>query len=155
MQYLERFNQREQVALLALALVVPLYLFYVLLWSPLQDSREQLQLQNQAEAEKLQRVDTMVAQYLQLQASGQSGKTRRNLTTLINTSTAALGLSVSRLQPNSRGDIQVRFENASFDDLMTWLHRMEYGESLSVGEVSVTPAGSAGRVNATVRLDQG
>ena len=155
MQYLERFNQREQLALLALAIVVPIYLFYMLAWQPLQDSREQLQRQNQAEAEKLQRVDGMVSQYLALQASGQSGKQRRNLTTLINSSTAARGLSVSRLQPNSRGEIQVRLENASFDDLMAWLHRMEYGEALQVGEVSVTPAGDAGRVNATVRLGQG
>ena len=76
----------------------------------------------------VQRVDGMVSQYLALQASGKSGKQRRNLTTLINSSTAARGLSVSRLQPNSRGEIQVRLENASFDDLMAWLHRMEFGE---------------------------
>jgi type II secretory pathway component PulM len=154
MHFLERFNQREQMALLVLGVVVPIYLLYVLAWSPLQDSREQLQLQNRAEAEKLQRVETMVSQYLQLQASGQSGKQRRNLTTLINSSTAARGLSVARLQPNSRGEIQVRFENAGFDDLMSWLHRMEHGEGLRIGEVSVTPAGNAGRVNATVRLGQ-
>ncbi len=155
MQYLERFNQREQVALLILALVLLLYTLYALAWAPLQDSRDQLRLQNRAEAEKLQRVETMVSQYLQLQSSGQAGKARRNLTTLINSSTAARGLSVSRLQPNSRGEIQVRFENAGFDDLIGWLHRMEHGEGLRIGEVSVSPTGNAGRVNATVRLGQG
>ncbi len=57
-----------------------------------------------------------------------------------------------RLQPNSRGEIQVRVENASFDDVLKWLHEMEYGQGLLVREVSVTQANSAGRVNVTVRI---
>jgi type II secretory pathway component PulM len=48
----------------------------------------------------------------------------------------------------------VRLEAAAFDDLLMWLHEMEYTEALLVREVSVTQAGSAGRVNATVRIAQ-
>ena len=65
-----------------------------------------------------------------------------------------MNLPVSRLQPNSRREIQVRLESAAFDDLIAWLHQMEYGERLLVREVSITQAGSAGRVNATVRIAQ-
>ena len=63
-------------------------------------------------------------------------------------------LQVSRLQPNSRGEIQVRLEGAAFDDLLAWLHDMEQGEGLLVREVSITQAGTVGRVNATVRVAQ-
>ena len=73
---------------------------------------------------------------------------------LINRSTSSFGLQVNRLQPNSRGEVQVRLENAAFDDLVAWLHQMEYRESLIVQEVSITPGGGSGRVNATVRLAQ-
>ncbi len=71
---------------------------------------------------------------------------------MINESTGRFQLPVMRLQPNSRGEIQVRVENASFDDVLKWLHEMEYGEGLLVREVSVTQANSAGRVNVTVRI---
>ena len=56
--------------------------------------------------------------------------------------------------PNSRGEIQVRFEAAEFDDLLQWLYEMESVEGLLVREASITQTGSSGRVNATVRLAQ-
>jgi type II secretory pathway component PulM len=94
----------------------------------------------------------MVSQLLQLREKGASPGAKRNLTSVINQSTARLKLPVMRLQPNSRGEIQVRLENASFDDVLKWLHQMEYSESLLVREVSLTPTGSAGLVNVTVRI---
>jgi type II secretory pathway component PulM len=98
----------------------------------------------------------MVSEVMQLRDSdGRGGAgTRRNLTSLINQSTARQQLQVTRLQPNSRGEIQVRLEAAAFDDLLLWLYEMEHAQALLVREVSITQAGSAGRVNATVRIAQ-
>lgn len=147
-------NQREQMSVFLLGLAVGLYLLLMFVWSPLADKRDALQVQNSAIAGSLSRVDAMVSELLQLRNSGASVNTRRNLTSLINQSTSRRELPVSRLQPNSRGDIQVRLENAAFDDVLEWLHEMEYREGLLVREVSVTQAGSLGRVNATVRIAQ-
>ena len=112
------------------------------------------QKQNRGVAGTLQRVDAMVSEVIKLRDSGARPGARRNLTTLINRSTARMQLQVSRLQPNSRGEIQVRLESASFDDVLSWLHEMEFREGLLVREVSVTPAGAVGRVNVTVRIAQ-
>ncbi len=147
-------TQREQLSLLVLGLALALYLLYMMLVAPLGNARDDMARQNRGVAESLQRVDAMVSQILALRESGGSAAGKRNLTTLVNRSTAALGLQVARLQPNSRGEIQVRFEGASFDDLLSWLHQMEMRESLLVRELSVTQGGSAGRVNATIRLAQ-
>jgi type II secretory pathway component PulM len=149
-----QLNQREQLSLLALALAIGLYLLYMLIWSPLDGARDRLAQQNESVATSLQRVDAMVSEITRLRESGARPGARRNLTSLINQSTSALALPVSRLQPNSRGEIQVRLESAAFDDLLTWLYQMEYREGLLVREVSVTQAGSVGRVNATVRIAQ-
>jgi general secretion pathway protein M len=151
-EWFAQLNQREQVSLLVLALALVLYLLYILVWSPLDTRREQLALQNTAIAESQVRVDAMVSQLLQLREAGAKTGTQRNLTSVINESTGRFQLPVMRLQPNSRGEIQVRVENASFDDVLKWLHEMEYGEGLLVREVSVTQANSAGRVNVTVRI---
>ncbi len=149
-----KLEQREQLSLLALAAVLVLYTLYMFVWSPLHNMRDDLAQQNRGVAESLQRVDAMVSEVMQLRDSDRQAGSRRNLTSLINRSTSRLQLQVSRLQPNSRGEIQVRMEGAAFDDLLAWLHEMEQGEGLLVREVSITQAGSVGRVNATVRVAQ-
>ena len=154
--WFSQFNQREQLSLLLLGCALFLYILYMWVWSPVASQRDQLALQNQGVAESLQRVDAMVSEVMQLRDSDGRGAagTRRNLTSLINQSTARQQLQVTRLQPNSRGEIQVRLEAAAFDDLLLWLHEMEHAQALLVREVSITQAGSAGRVNATVRIAQ-
>ncbi len=149
-----QLNQREQMSLLVLGVVLFLYLLYVAVWSPLRDRCDDLAVQNAAIAESLSRVDAMVSEYLLLRDSGATANTRRNLTTVVNQSTKRMQLPVSRLQPNSQGDIQVRLEDAAFDDVLAWLHEMEYREGLLVREVSVTQGGATGRVNATIRIAQ-
>ena len=149
-----KLEQREQLSLLALVGVLVLYVLYMFVWSPLHNMRDDLAQQNRGVAESLQRVDAMVSEVMQLRDSDRQVGTRRNLTSLINRSTSRLQLQVSRLQPNSRGEIQVRMEGAAFDDLLGWLHDMEYREGLLVREVAVTQGGAVGRVNATVRLAQ-
>ena len=150
--WFSQLNQREQLSLLLLSLALLVYLLYILVLSPLESEREQLIAQNSAVIESQGRVDAMVSQLLQLREGGAKAGAKRNLTSVINQSTSRLQLPVMRLQPNSRGEIQVRIENASFNDVLKWLNEMEYTESLLVREVSVTPAASAGRINITVRI---
>ena len=153
-EWFSQLNQREQMSLLLLGLALSLYLVYMFVWSPLESRREQLAVQNTAVAESLARVDAMVTELLQLRSSGAKPGAKRNLMTVINQSTGRLSLPVSRLQPNSRGEIQVRLEDVAFDSLLQWLYEMEYREGLLVREVSVTKTGSVGRVNVTVRIAQ-
>jgi type II secretory pathway component PulM len=150
-----RFNQREQLSLVALVASLVLFAIFHLVWSPLSTARDSLEVQNQGVAQKLVRVDAMVSEIMQLRASGGAAAGKQNLTSLVNQTTGYRNLAVTRLQPNSRGELQVRFEAVSFDDLMAWVHDMEYREALVVRELSITQAGSSGRVNCTIRLAQG
>ena len=153
-EWFSQLNQREQVSLILLSLALLLYLVYMFVWSPLDDNREDLVVQNVAVAESLVRVDAMVSELLQLRSGDGQAGAKRNLMNVINASTGRLQLPVSRLQPNSRGEIQVRLESASFDDALRWLHEMEYQEGLLLRELSVTQTGTVGRVNITVRIAQ-
>ena len=151
-EWFTQLNQREQMSVLALGLALALYLLYILVWSPLDSKREDLALQNSVIAESQVRVDAMVSELLQLRASGVKTGDSRNLTSVINESTSRLQLPVMRLQPNSRGEIQVRLENAAFDDVLQWLYQMEYTEHMLVREVSLTQSNTAGLVNVTARI---
>ena len=147
-------NQREQLSLFVLGIALVLYLLYMLAWAPLAQRREELAVQNESVGESLQRVDAMVSEIIRLREGGVASTARRNLTSLVNQSTGRHGLQVSRLQPNSRGDIQVRLENAVFDDLLAWLDDVENREGLLVTEIAITRSGATGRVNATIRIAQ-
>jgi type II secretory pathway component PulM len=147
-------NQREQLSIFVLGIALVLYLLYMLAWAPLAQRREELAVQNESVAQSLQRVDAMVSEIMRLREGGVASTARRNLTSLVNQSTGRHGLQVSRLQPNSRGDIQVRLENAVFDDLLAWLDDVENREGLLVTEIAITRSGNAGRVNATIRIAQ-
>lgn len=147
-------NQREQMSLLALGIALALYLVYMVAWAPLAERRSALAVQNESVAQSLQRVDAMVSEIIRLREGGGASASRRNLTALVNQSTGRHGLQVSRLQPNSRGDIQVRLENAVFDDLLAWLNDVENREALLVTEIAITRSGNVGRVNATIRISQ-
>ena len=153
--WFSRYDPREQLALLLMAVAVGLYILYFLVWAPVATMRNEMAARNDSAAQSLQRVDAMVSEVLRLRSNGEGAPRKRNLTSLINQSTSALALPVSRLQPNSRGEIQVRLENAIFDDTLKWLHEMEYNQGLLIREVSITQSGQVGRVNASIRIAQG
>jgi len=150
-----RFNPREQLSLLLLTAAVALYVIYMVLWSPLAERRDDMAQRNVATAESLQRVDGMVSEILRLREQGGSNNQRGNLTGIINQTTATAGLPVTRLQPNNRGEVQVRLETVPFDAVMGWLNVLENREGLVVQEVALSQSGDSGRVNATVRLAGG
>ena len=154
-EWFAELNQREQLSLVVLSFALLLYLLYMLTWAPLADRRELLVVQNEGVAQSLQRVDAMVSEIMSLRGGGSASTAQRNLTALVNQSTGRHGLQVSRLQPNSRGDIQVRLEGAEFDGLLAWLDEVENREGLLVTEVALTRSGASGRVNATIRIAQG
>lgn len=149
-----RYNQREQLSLLLLALVLVVYLAYQLLWLPLSNLQQQARERNAQLSGVHDRVEQMVASIRGLEASGDSTRRDRNLTAVVNASTAAYGLKILRLQPNNRGEVQIRLENAVFDDLVAWLYRLESTEGLATREVAVSQAAATGRVNATIRIGQ-
>jgi general secretion pathway protein M len=150
-----RYNPREQLSLLLMALVLVCYGLYVFLWAPVSSMRDDMAARNSSATVVLQRVDAMVSEVMRLRSDGGSVSQTRNLTTIINDSSSKMALPVSRLQPNSRGEIQIRLENAVFDDTLKWLHEMEYNHGLLVREVSITRAGATGRINASIRIAQG
>ena len=154
-RWLQRFNTREQISLLIMSGAISLYVLFAWVWAPLDSLRDDMAQRNLATAELLQRVDAMVSEVLALKSAEGSNTPQRNLTSLITETTRSQNLSVARLQPNSRGDIQVRMEGAAFDEVISWLHLIEERERLLIRELSLTQAGGSGLVNVTVRLSQG
>lgn len=155
MEWFNGLQRREQLSLLVGGGLLVLYLVYVILWSPLVESQQQLRLQNQVARESLVTIKELAAQYKQLSADASSSLSSDSLPTLIDQSVASNGLRMGRFQPMSSGDVQVRFENSSFDNLMQWLNQLEEKHGVVIKDLSINQGNATGLVNASVRLNGG
>lgn len=149
-QWFESLSARDQIALMILGAAVGLWAFVFLIFIELDGRRERLVNGNQALTQKLHRVDLKVEQLAVLREGGGDGQV--NLTRTLSQASETLGLTVKRLQPNSRGEVQLRFEGIAFDGLLQFLEQIEGSAGLVVKEASISSAGRSGGVNATLRV---
>jgi general secretion pathway protein M len=156
-QWFKRLTRQEQLMLLLCAAVVSFYLLYVVLLNPISMSVESLQQKNHVAEESLQNIRSLAQQYKLLQkfGTGKSSVSRQSLTRLIDSAVKKNELVMKRFQPSSSGDVQVRFENASFSNILAWLNDLESGNGVIIKDLSVSPGGASGIVNVSVRLRQG
>jgi type II secretory pathway component PulM len=142
---------RDQIALIALAAAVVIYGVVAFALMPASEARSQMVANNKAATAQLDRVEAKVSQLVDLRANGESGQ-NQNLSSTLSAAAQNAGLTVKRLQPNSRGEVQVRFESVEFDALLQWLQTIEGNEGLRIIDASVSDAGRSGGVNATLRV---
>ena len=138
------------MALMILAAVLSVWVFIQVIFVELDGRRQRLTAGNEALASTLSRIDLKVEQLAVLRADG--GGVQVNLTRTLSQLSETLGLPVKRLQPNSRGEVQIRFEGIAFDGLLQFLEQIEGSSGLVVVDGSISSAGNNGGVNATLRV---
>ena len=148
--WFESLSKRDQFALCALGAALGLWLFVQIVFVELDGRRARLSDGNAALTQQLSRVDLKVEQLTALRAGG--GGRQVNLTRTLNQASEANGLAVKRLQPNSRGEVQIRFEGVDFDGVLRFLEQVEGAADLTVLDASISSAGRSGGVNATLRI---
>jgi general secretion pathway protein M len=144
-------TRREQLYLLLMGGVISLWLILQLAILPANRASRAMADNNIAATEVLGRVDQKAVRLIQLRSEQAQGS-RGSLTAAISRASELEELPVRRLQPNSRGEVQVRFESVDYDNLVRWLYRLESVEGLLVLDAAITQAGRSGGVNATVRV---
>jgi type II secretory pathway component PulM len=149
-QWFESLVARDQLALMVMASVLGLWVFIHLIFVELDGRRARLTAGNEALVLKLSRIDLKVEQLAALRAAG--GGVQVNLTRTLSQLSETLGLPVKRLQPNSRGEVQIRFEGVAFDRLLQFLEQIEASSGLVVIDGSISSAGNNGGVNASLRV---
>jgi len=144
-------SRREQIYLLAMLFFVGAWVVVQLIMVPASAAKQQMALNNEAASQVLTRVDAKATRLIALRSATKSSD-RSSLTAAINRISKLEGLVVRRLQPNSRGEVQVRFEAVNYDELVKWLYRVEVTEGLLVIDAAIVRSNSMGGVNATIRV---
>ncbi|OZY87798.1 general secretion pathway protein GspM [Cellvibrio mixtus] len=150
---LNKYNRREQMMLLACALAVSVYLLWLIVLGPIQSKRDQLLVANTASTQALGRVQIMAAQIQQMRDQGTTASLA-NISSAIDSSLRANGLSMSGFQPGANGEVRVRLERASYESLMQWLYEMEFKQGISVSDLSIAATNDVGQVTVNLRLQK-
>ena len=150
----QQLSLRDQAMLALLAGALALYVLYQAILHPLAAANQRLENQNASAQKSLAAVTQMAAELRALQQSTTQGAAdqNENLTQLIDRTVAAHQLRMSRFQPGSSGDVQVRLDNMSSDQVLRWLNELESVQHVTVRELVVAPGSGPGLVNVSARL---
>ena len=150
---LSRFNRREQTALLVGALLVALYLLWVVVLSPLNNKRDLLIKATTSNQQSLGRVQVLARQFEQLaQQSSQASTAGDNLSGLIDASLRGNGMTMSSFIPGTNGEVRVRIDKVASEPLMQWLYDLESKYHIAIRELSITASNDPGQVSINLRL---
>lgn len=159
-QWFNQLKHREQIILCLGAASLGLYLLYTLVWQPLHEGALKLERQNGQLESAFERVDTMALEVEGLLKTGGNNGAKTNTKTgslqqTLNSTAKRHGLTASRIQPNSKGEIQMRFEGIAAQALLAWLHELEQQRGILIQDASLNTTATANSLNAVVRFAQG
>ncbi|WP_395338684.1 type II secretion system protein GspM [Ningiella sp. W23] len=123
-QWFSQLTDRERILVLAAGGVSAVVIFYFAIWSPLNTGIEKQRAALKNEQQLLTWVNEQSARVQLLKGSAQNNRFNGSLTQLVNQTTRAANISVSRLQPQDE-ELNVWIDSVSFNALMSWLEDLE------------------------------
>jgi len=155
MSWFESLQPRERNVLLGGAVAAVLIAFWAFVWQPLDRSSENLRVS----IESKEQVLTNLYRAQGLTAVAQDPSTARgnqSLVVLIDQTAQAGGLggALTRTRPDGATRINVSFENAAFDKLLTWLVQLQQVEGVYVEGASINDTRQRGLVTGNLLLSR-
>ncbi|MEM1264210.1 MAG: type II secretion system protein M [Pseudomonadota bacterium] len=147
---------REKAMVAFGAVFVVIALFYALIWAPLSSNNELLASDIESDRKTLTELRRVEGR-LTPPSGGAQRPTGQSLAIVISQSVNRFQLRDSLVRNNPSADdstVTVRFENAAFDNIVSWLADLERGSSLGVRSSSFNRTETSGRVDATVTLER-
>jgi len=145
---------RERTMVSIAAVVVVLALVYAVAWGPLASSVSRLQQSVEEQQALKQWMQQSAAEVNQLRGAAGSSDDHRSLLAVVDQTSkqSQLGPAVKRIEPDGQELVRVSLEQASFDDMVTWLGSLQRSFGVGVADVSIDRQADSGRVNARITL---
>jgi len=148
-------SSREQLMVAVCAAFVVAALVWLLAIKPLYDAKEAAALRV---ADKAMLLGELQAQAGSMPASGAAPVQGldQSLVVVIDRTTRLRSLDgyLKRNQPDGNNSVRLRFENAPFDDLVTWMSELRKSYGLRAVSATFDPAGANGRINCNLVLNR-
>jgi general secretion pathway protein M len=135
----------EQRIVVVMSIVVVFFLFYSLVWQPLENNI----ITTQKKLVRQQALHTWVQEntqrYQQSQKRMASSGSNASLSSIVNGSAGRNNISIARLQPQGE-DLQVWIDEVPFTQLLSWLEFLANNEGLLVKSIDLSKADRNGVV---------
>lgn len=145
LQKFRQLSEREQRLVLLVAAFMAILLFYLLVWSPLNQSiqRNQTAIENQKEL--LSWVQQHANRIIQLKQSGGSAAGfSGSLTQAVNLSANQNDIMITRMQPQN-DQLQVWVDEADFNNVLNWLEAIE-GQGIVIMDADFSQTSTPGQI---------
>ncbi|MFT7006745.1 MAG: general secretion pathway protein M [Colwellia sp.] len=138
-------NIREQRLVLLMGAATSVFLFYSLIWQPLNESLVKTKQTLTSRQALLTWVTENTARYQNVKSTGGSKKSNGSLSSIVNRTASQQQLTITRMQP--QGDnLQVWLDSASFTQLLFWLEHLANNENLQVQAIDLAQGDKQGEV---------
>ncbi len=156
MHYWQNLQAREQRTLLIGGVALALLLIYSLILDPFAEEMARMEKSVAADRELLAWMEQSAQQVQALRGNGWAQRGGGSLLSLVDASAKKNGLggALKQVKPEASG-VRLRFEQASFDDMVRWLGRLGVEQGVGVTSLSLERLPAPGQVNATVVLERG
>ena len=150
-------QSREQNFVIIAVIVVGIFLFYSLAWSPLNTARDNKRMQvenNQQLLSWMQAKSTEVKQLKLTNPNLLRSDSKRSLLAIVDSLANRLGLraAIRQIQPDGPHAATVWIDEIDFDALATMLGQLDKNSNVKVSEANITKLEKTGIVKARIFL---
>lgn len=153
MNWLHRQSRRDQIALLICGLCIAATLTWTLILAPLAQAATDAERRVLLAEQELATVTALAATLAQLRANAPAaGRSQDSLATLVDRSTARVGLRISSLEPGADDTtLSLRLDDAQVPQVLRWLHELESSQA-RLETLAMLPARAPGTVMVDLRM---
>ena len=153
----QNLQTREQQLVLFAGVVVIIFVFYSLAWSPLVNARNIKKTHVENNQELLAWMNAKSAEVKQLRLVNPNAlrsDNNRSLLAIVDSLANQLGLrsAIKQIEPNGQNNVTIWMDEINFDALITMLGQLEKRSNVLVTEASVNKLEQPGLVQARILL---
>lgn len=144
---------RERQLAIAGGILALVFLFYLIVWAPMQRDLARLRVTVPQDSAKLALMRAQAAQVQQLRARMPSRSQSGNMLSRLEQAASSRGLRqhVTRMEPEGQNGARLTMDDVSFNVLLSWLADLQ-SQGIQVENASVQGRPSPGLVNAKILL---
>ncbi len=144
-QWWIQLQEKEQRLVIVMLVLVTFFIFYHLIWAPINDGLIKENQKLTRHQELLNYVQQNTHRYQNALKTGSQKAATGSLLSIVNRVAKSHQVNISRVQPQG-DDIQVWIEQISFNKLMIWLDDLSQGQGLIIKAVDISEGDEKGMV---------
>ncbi len=145
-------DEKDQKVTIVAAIAFFIFLIYFILIEPVNDSANKLKTEVAAKQKTIDWMKKQIPVILSNKGGAGGGKSSLPLSTLVNNSTKKYSLPVSRRDSKSPNEMQVWFDNVSFDSFLSWAAEVKSEYGVTITSVNVRSRDQDGITSINVKL---